>query len=112
MSGGGDDSVEAGAILDRREESCPSPTSATFACWLLAAAGRGWGSFLRQGRRVDTIGAESSIAAAVGAGGESSPDEVSGEGEDGEDEEEVHFAVRDVAEEDFDEPEDGEHGGE
>ena len=51
-------------------------------------------------------------AAAVGAGGEFSPDEVNGEGEDGEDEQKVDWAVRDVAEEDFDEPEDGQHGGE
>jgi len=37
---------------------------------------------------------------------------VNGEGEDGEDEQKVDWAVRDVAEEDFDEPEDGQDGGE
>jgi len=51
-------------------------------------------------------------AAAVGAGGEFAPDEVDGEGEDGENEQKVDSSVRDAAEEDFDEPEDGQHGGE
>ena len=55
---------------------------------------------------------EGGSVAAFGAGGEFTPDEVDGEGEDGEDEQKVDGAVRDVAEEDFDEPEDGEHGGE
>ena len=50
--------------------------------------------------------------AAFGAGGEFSPDEVDGEGEDGEDEQKVDWSVRDMAEEDCDEPEDGQHGGE
>jgi hypothetical protein len=50
--------------------------------------------------------------AAFAAGGEFSPDEVNGEGEDGEDEQKVDFSVRDVAEEDCEEPEDGQHGGE
>lgn len=44
---------------------------------------------------------------AVGAGGEFAPDEVDGEGEDGEDEQKVDFTVRHMAEEDFYEPEDG-----
>lgn len=49
---------------------------------------------------------------AVGAGGEFAPDEVDGKGEDGEDEEKVDFSVRDMAEEHFWEPEDGQDGRE
>jgi hypothetical protein len=73
-----------------------------------SAAARWFGRFVRRAEKAE----DARSVAAFGAGGEFSPDEVDGEGEDGEDEQKVNFPVRDVAEENFDEPEDGQHRGE